>query len=131
MKSEPPADFVGIRKLETLERRKAQLSRSAVRTAAAPTLHPNLTELYRRKVAGLREALTEDATRDEAADVLRGLIAEVRLVPVDGVLTIQLRGELAAMLEATNDKARQKAGLEDQQIKLVAGVGFEPTTFRL
>jgi hypothetical protein len=47
------------------------------------------------------------------------------------LLTIQLRGELATMLEATNDKARQKAGLEDQQIKLVAGVGFEPTTFRL
>jgi site-specific DNA recombinase len=109
--------------LETLERRKAQLSRSAVRTAAAPTLHPNLTQLYRRKVAGLREALTDDATRDEAADVLRSLIAEVRLVPVDGVLTIQLRGELATMLEATNDKARQKAGLEDQQIKLVAGAG--------
>ena len=109
--------------LETLERRKAQLSRSAIRTTASPTLHPNLADLYRRKVACLREALTEDATRDEAADVLRSLIAEVRLVPVDGVLTIQLRGELAKMLVATNDKARQKAGLEDQQIKLVAGAG--------
>jgi hypothetical protein len=39
------------------------------------------------------------------------------------LLTIQLRGELATMLEATNDKARQKTGLEDQRIKLVAGAG--------
>jgi hypothetical protein len=33
--------------------------------------------------------------------VLRSLVAEVCLVPVDGVLTIRLRGKLAAMLGVT------------------------------
>jgi site-specific DNA recombinase len=107
--------------LGMLERRKAELSRSAARPAPVPVLHPNLAELYRRKVAGLREALSDEATREEAADVLRSLVAEVRLVPVDGVLTIRLRGELAAMLEAANEKPRREAGSVDLQTKLVAG----------
>jgi site-specific DNA recombinase len=82
--------------LDLLERRKAELSRSAARPAPVPVLHPNLAELYRRMVAGLREALSDEATREEAADVLRSLVAEARPVPVDGVLTIRLRGELAS-----------------------------------
>ena len=107
--------------LDLLEGRKAELSRAATRPAPVPVLHPNLAELYRRKVAGLHEALSDEATREEAADVLRSLVAEVRLVPVDGVLTIRLRGELAAMLEAANEKPRRGAGSVDLQTKLVAG----------
>lgn len=48
-------------RLATLEARKADLERELATTAApAPRLHPNLAEVYRRKVAELSEALSSD-----------------------------------------------------------------------
>ena len=55
------------------------------------------------------------------------------LVPDDGNLRVEVRGELAAILALA--AGSKKPGLGDradaEQIKMVAGVGFEPTTFRL
>ncbi len=55
------------------------------------------------------------------------------LTPEDGELRIDLEGELAGILAMSSGgkkpAAATRGGLE--QIKLVAGVGFEPTTFRL
>ena len=50
-------------------------------------------------------------------------------------LTIDLKGHLAGIL-ALGSAAKRKKGASgtpalDQQIKLVAGAGFEPATFRL
>jgi site-specific DNA recombinase len=94
-----------------------------------PRLHPNLAELYRQKVVNLAEALNEEDTRLEAAECLRELIEEIRLVPKDGKLQVELYGELAALLNLANERPRSKG--TGAQITLVAGVGFEPTTFRL
>ncbi len=94
-----------------------------------PRLHPNLAELYRRKVVNLAEALNEEHTRLEAAECLRELIEEIRLVPKNGKLQVELYGELAALLNLANEHPRSKG--TGVQITLVAGVGFEPTTFRL
>ena len=73
-------------------------------------------------------------TRDEAFELIRSLIDEIRLIPEDGHLRVELRGELASVLAlAANGKKPgdlSAAGLAEQ-IKMVAGVGFEPTTFRL
>ena len=48
-------------------------------------------------------------------------------------MVIEIRGELAGILALCDDN--KKAGLTPadraKQIKMVAGVGFEPTTFRL
>lgn len=64
------------------------------------TLHPNLPELYRRKVATLEKALAEPATAAAAAEALRSLIDEILIFPGErrGEMTIQLRGDLAAFL---------------------------------
>jgi len=68
---------------------------------------------------------------------MRGLIDTIRLVPQDGSLSIELYGELSALLALCVDTTRKHprgatAGVTgDAQIKLVAGVGFEHTTFRL
>ena len=43
---------------------------------------------------------------------------------------IEVRGELANILSLAAGSSR-KAEVLHEQIKLVAGVGFEPTTFRL
>ena len=57
------------------------------------------------------------------------LIEEIRLVPEKGMLSIQLFGELAALINLASK--RPQSGGTGAQVTLVAGVGFEPTTFRL
>jgi site-specific DNA recombinase len=57
----------------------------------------------------------------------------VVLMPEGGVLTIDLRGELATMLVLASEtkKAPKADAFEVRQVKMVAGTGFEPVTFRL
>ena len=62
------------------------------------SLHPALAETYRQKVDRLHQALSQDEERGEAANILRGLIDEIRLVPKEGVLGIYLVGNLATIL---------------------------------
>jgi site-specific DNA recombinase len=62
----------------------------------------------------------------------REFIERVQLVPDNGVLKIELYGELAALLKlGTEPKKRLQAESEGVQITMVAGAGFEPATFRL
>ena len=111
--------------------------------AAAPVpvlrLHPNLAELYRQKVADLRAALADPATRAEALEILRGLVERVTVKAEGEGFTIELVGEIARMVamaaEAKNTKAASnEAAVSDVfacSVKVVAGAGFEPATFRL
>jgi site-specific DNA recombinase len=101
--------------------------------APKPRLHPNLADLYRNKVANLIEALNASDTVLEAAEAIRTLIEAVRLVPKDGELKIELYGELAALLSLGQDAKNKnpRGDASGVQVTLVAGVGFEPTTFRL
>jgi site-specific DNA recombinase len=116
--------------MAVLEARRAEfLARSEATPPPMPRLHPNLAELYRQKVTNLAEALNDEHTRLEAAECIRELIEEIRLVPVNGKLRVELYGELAALLNLANGHPRSKG--TGVQITMVAGVGFEPTTFRL
>ena len=119
--------------LLALEARKVELAAAIARAPTpAPRLHPNLAEIYRRKVIRLREELNRSGLRAEAAQALRGLISQVRLIPEDGHLGIELAGDLAAILAfAASKKMPVRVGPDGQQVTMVAGVGFEPTTFRL
>ncbi len=67
--------------------------------------------------------------KDKAAECLRDLVEEIRLVPEGGKLRIEIYGELAALLSLANKRPSSKE--TGAQITMVAGVGFEPTTFRL
>ena len=115
-----------------LEARKELLERDIAQAPeSAPRLHPNLAEIYRQKVAHLRDALNDEAARMEAATIVRGLVDRIQLVPdAAGVLQIELVGDLAKILALTNKNPRRfdPAGA---QVTLVAGTGFEPVTFRL
>src|SRR5216683_5489824 len=74
----------------------------------------------------LHEALLDGTTRDEAFELIRSLIDEICLVPEDGQLRVELRGELAGILALAAD-SRKPGGLSAtglaQQIKMVAGTG--------
>ena len=103
------------------------------------TLHPGLADTYARTIADLVTALNADDTREEAADILRGLIEKIVLLPdaaAPNGNAIALYGELGAILslcgagDSTNANAHQVGG-RFGQVTMVAGTGFEPVTFRL
>jgi DNA invertase Pin-like site-specific DNA recombinase len=120
---EPAARLTG--KLKELEQRRLDLERELeTAKAPAPRLHPNIAEVYRRKVEELHDALrAEDA--GPARELVRGLIEAIVLTPENGRLGVEVRGELAAILRLSglaNEKA--PAGgpeLLAEQIKVVAG----------
>jgi site-specific DNA recombinase len=106
----------------------------AASVAPAPRLHPSLAEVYRQRVAELAEALSrEDAS--EARELVRGLVDAILLVPEDGHLRVEVRGALAAILSLASAGTAKSAGQEadalSKQVRMVAGTGFEPVTFRL
>jgi site-specific DNA recombinase len=97
-----------------------------------PLLHPSMADLYRSKVEELAAALQREDTRLEASEMLRGLIDSIVLTPQDGQLRIDLRGNLAAMLTAAQQTKRSpETGDLLVPVQLVAGEGFEPSTFGL
>jgi hypothetical protein len=120
---EPAARLTG--KLKELDRRRLELERELETVKApAPRLHPNIAEVYRRKVEELHEALkAEDA--GPARELVRGLIEAIVLTPENERLRIEVRGELAAILRLSGlADAKAPAGgpeLLAEQIKMVAG----------
>ncbi len=122
------------RKLEGLEARKRDLEAILSPSARDNVVefHPNLPELYRKKVANLADLLADERSRPEAMDAIRSLIdkIEVRPGPKRGESDVTLIGVLAGILELsqTNTAARRPSG---GTCLLVAGAGFEPAAFRL
>ncbi len=98
-----------------------------------PLLHPALAVAYRDRVAALASALYDEKDGRQAFERLRSVIEEVRLMPVEGQLAIELRGDLAEILKigAVSVQGAETTQKNALQIKMVAGAGFEPTTFRL
>ena len=119
--------------LAALEARKTELAAEVKQAPEpAPRLHPRLADVYRDKVERLRESLNAESTRAEAAEALRSLIEEIRLVPEHDHLEIELAGDLAGILALAAGSKKPVTGDRDGlQVTLVAGEGFEPSTFRL
>ena len=128
-------------RMDTLEADKSRLTAQLADVPAPEpvTLHPGLADIYASTIADLANALNADDTREEAADILRGLIEKIVLTPDTAAPSghsIELYGELGAILslcadaDGTNAKARRgTAGF--RQVTMVAGAGFEPAAFRL
>lgn len=98
-------------RLATLEARKAELV-AALTEPAEPmaALHPGIAEVYAAKVADLATALNDPLIQSSASEAIRALIDEVCLVPEEGSLAIELKGDLAALLTlATEDSRTGKA----------------------
>lgn len=79
--------------------------RSAPRPEPKPLLHPNLAELYRRKVAELETFLAGDESDPAAVDLIRSLVDEIILTPSEDQLRVDLRGDLAAIFAIATDKS--------------------------
>jgi site-specific DNA recombinase len=124
-------------RLTALEQEKAQAEARLRAGKPAPVLrlHTNLPELYRGKIGRLAEALNARETVTEAAEILRGLIGRIVPTPVDGVLRAELQGDLAVLAHFAEEGERSRKGAgpggDPARLSVVAGIGFEPMTFRL
>ena len=116
-------------------------------TLAAPPLPPvtlpaNLADLYRERIQDLSATLADPEHRIEARDRLRPLIERVA-VRFSGsnarTFELDLKGDLVALLSLGLSPNAPKAGAAGasglgervRSVKVVAGAGFEPATFRL
>jgi site-specific DNA recombinase len=132
-----PASAVREKMAELEARRDALRCRLAASEDNGIRLHPNMAEYYRTQIADLRAALTEAGGRMQAAEIVRKLVDRIELSPVvrsgRKTLSVSLYGRLAGILAmATKAKAPLDESDAPMRVtKLVAGVGFEPTTFRL
>ena len=129
------ADATSINaKLKALEVEQARLkSELALSSDEQPLLHPNLASIYRARVEVLSDLIRSDTDR-EAIELLRSIIEEVRISPNDGgEYRLEVRGELGGILALSQGakNSAETAAERALQIKVVAGAGFEPTTFRL
>jgi site-specific DNA recombinase len=95
-------------------------------------LHPNVALVYRKKVQDLKAtlALADEGNRAEAFQAIRELIEKIVIHPTGPykAVNIEIHGKLAALLQIS----KKSAGKSPKSVgAMVAGVGFEPTTFRL
>jgi len=74
-------------------------------------------------------SLADPSIRQQALDTIRGLIAQVVVHHADEQVVLELEGALTAMVDTAQTGARFV--INDGSVKLVAGTGFEPVTFRL
>ena len=89
-------------------------------------LAPNMAEIYRARVDELQHVLAVGSEQAQAQQAIRDLIDKVVLTPVEGVLRIDLHGEVAAILQfsAAGKKGRIELGRNAEQLVMVAGAGF-------
>ncbi len=111
-------------KLKELDAEKTRLTADlAVAADDQPLLHPNIAAVFRSRVECLEIALRDPQNGREAFEMIRSLVEEVRLVPLDGQLRIELTGHLASILAiaAGSKQGRDRAQQKALQIKMVAG----------
>ena len=125
-------------RMNALEAERAEIESRLASTPKEekPLLHPSMGARYRKAVSELGEALLEQNAAAEAVEILRSLIDRIVVHPDIGKesgFLLDIEGDSAGILSLcqTSKKAVGISSDDLVQIKLVAGVGFEPTTFRL
>ena len=125
-------------KLSDLEHSKANILRlmdqDTPPTKVEP--HPNIGQLYRRRVEQLSHLLDDDSSPQEAVTIIRSLIDQIEITPGEkrGDPQVQLVGGLATILELAVSGQQKTAIQMDSgvgRVFMVAGAGFEPATCRL
>ena len=115
--------------LEELESQKRALTRElSLQTEEDKiVLHPNIGELYARKIGDLNSLIQNDVTKHQATEIIRSLIEKIVVSPTGqrGKSDVILHGALASILAYANDTAQSglvSAGVG--RVLLVAGAGF-------
>ncbi|WP_425426105.1 recombinase family protein [Albimonas donghaensis] len=93
----------------------------------------NMEAIYRLQVAKLIDGLSDPMLRQDAISVIQSLVEKVIVTPTGEGFAVDIHGELGGILAlvegGTAKRPEQLAS--GRSLSVVAGVGFEPTTFRL
>ncbi len=109
-------------KLDALEQEKAELERELAKDhAPALRLHPNLADVYRRKVEELKTALADPSLRDEALGILRDLISSVTVSAAGDGFDVDFEGEIARMIQLPDGESGPDDDHFRISVKRVAG----------
>jgi len=121
--------------LRALEQQKNDLDHviKSTHNETAIEVHPNIAELYRKKVLELQTLLADETSRPQAMEIIRSMIdhIEVHAGEERGEAEVILVGALAQILTFTQQKKTVASNGSDGRVLMVAGAGFEPATFRL
>ena len=93
-------------------------------------LHPNIGELYARKIGDLKSLIQNEATKNQATEIIRSLTDKIVVSPTGqrGRSDVVLHGALASILAYANDTAQSGAVSSSiGRVLLVVGVGFTQT----
>ncbi|MFZ8951792.1 MAG: recombinase family protein [Alphaproteobacteria bacterium] len=125
-------------KLSQLERSKTNIQNLMDQDTTLTNIepHPNMGQLYQRRVEQLTHLLNEESNQQEAVTIIRSLIDRIEITPGEkrGDPQVQLVGGLAAILELAASRQQKTTIQLDSgfgRVLMVAGAGFEPATFRL
>jgi len=120
-------------KLTDLERSKANILRFMNQDTPQTKVesHPNIGQLYQRRVEQLSHLLNDDSSQQEAVTIIRSLIDRIEITPGEkrGQPQVQLVGGLAAILEFSVTKQQKTTIPSDSgfgRVFMVAGAGFVP-----
>lgn len=114
-------------RLAALEARRAELDEELATSASHEViaLHPRTADRYRAMVASLERALdrSDSEAAIEARNLVRQLIDTVLVAPLParGKFALTVQGKIAALVNQDGEDT----------MKVGAGAGFEPATFRL
>jgi len=112
-------------RLDELDARRVQLEQDLATVPATPVrLHPNLAQAYRHQIGRLQDALNEPEIRDEALQILRGLVERVSIRSAENGLEVEIIGEIAKMVELGTGNKAKRATLDEamtRSVKVVAG----------
>ena len=94
-----------------------------------PDIHPNIADIYRRKVARLAEALNNPKDHDAAASAIRGLIERLVLTPSEtwAEMDAVLHGDFGAILKWVgngSENTKTDIPVPEMSVSMVAGAGF-------
>jgi site-specific DNA recombinase len=96
-------------RLRELEAKQDELTERLSRAPVdIPDIHPNVADIYRRKVERLAETLQRPQERDEAAKAIRALIDRITLTPGPR------RGEIDATLHGDSGHDPRMDGSESE-----------------
>ena len=116
-------------RLRELETQQDEITERLARAPIdIPDIHPNVADIYRRKVARLADALNHPEDSHEATAALRGLIERIVLTPgrKRGELHATLHGELGTIIEwvaRTKPMRKETQSLRHHRVSRIVSLG--------